>query len=104
MRSMTTEHGDGQARGTLRWWFEDRSSGRLVVGQTPNLLLWIFIAAWTTKRVVHPGGATGEALPWVASASLTLWSLDEVARGVNPWRRCLGAGVLVAEAVSWLRG
>ena len=96
--------GHGEARGTLRWWFEDRSSGRIVVGQVPNLPLWIFAAAWTTEKLVHPAGLAGKALPWVASASLAIWSLDEIARGVNPWRRTLGASVLAAEAISWLKG
>ena len=100
---MTTQHGD-ETRGILHWWFEDRSSGRIVVGQTPNLLLWFFIAAWTTNKLVQPAGLAGKALSGAASASLALWSLDEIARGVNPWRRALGAGVLVAETVSWLRG
>ena len=94
---------NGDARGTLRWWFEDRSTGRIVVGQTPNLLLLIFIATWSANRLAQPGGVTGKALPWVASASLVAWSLDEIARGVNPWRRALGAGVLIVEAASWLR-
>ena len=98
-----SEHGGGDARGTLRWWFEDRSSGRIVVGQTPNLLLWIFLAAWSANKLTHPAGLAGRALPMVASASLVAWSLDEVARGVNPWRRALGTGVLIAEAASWLR-
>ena len=100
---MTVERGGDGARGTLRWWFEDRSSGRIVVGQMPNLLLGIFLATWATGKLLHPGGLAGKALPVIASASLTLWSIDEIARGVNPWRRALGAGVLVAEAVSWLR-
>jgi len=26
--------------------------------------------------------------------ALAWWAVDEVVRGVNPWRRCLGAGVL----------
>ena len=100
---MTIQH-DDESRGVLRWWFEDRSSGHLVVGQTPNLLLWIFIIAWTTNKVVHPAGLPGKALSGAASASLVLWSLDEIARGVNPWRRALGTGVFLAETVSWLRG
>ena len=99
---MASRH-DDEARGTFRWWFEDRSSGRIVVGQTPTLPLWVFALAWSTNKVAQPGGVAGDALRGVASASLAIWSLDEIARGVNPWRRALGTGVLVAEAVSWLR-
>ena len=92
-----------RTRGALRWCFEDRATGRIVVGQMPNLPLWIFAATWTTDKLTHPAGPTGRVLPWVASASLTIWSLDEIVRGVNPWRRTLGAGVLILEAASWFR-
>ena len=30
----------------------------------------------------------------VASIALIVWSVDEIVRGVNPWRRILGSGVL----------
>ena len=99
---MVNRRDDGEARGPFRWWFEDRSSGRIVVGQTPNLPLWIFAVAWSANKLAHPGGVAGKALPGIASASLAVWSLDEIARGVNPWRRALGTGVLAAEAISWL--
>ena len=100
---MASDHDEGEERGAFRWWFEDRSSGRIVVGQVPNLPLWIFAAAWTANKFIQPAGIAGRALPWIASASLTIWSLDEIARGVNPWRRTLGASVLAAEAFSWFR-
>jgi hypothetical protein len=31
----------------------------------------------------------------VATGSLIVWALDEVVRGVNPWRRFLGVAVLI---------
>ena len=39
-----------------------------------------------------------EQLKVVGGVSLAIWALDEVGRGVNPWRRCLGASVLLAQA------
>jgi hypothetical protein len=33
----------------------------------------------------------------VAIGSLIFWALDEVVRGVNPWRRFLGVAVLIYE-------
>jgi len=33
----------------------------------------------------------------VATGSLIVWSLDELVRGVNPWRRLLGIVVLIYE-------
>ena len=89
--------------GPLRWCFEDRRTGRLVIAQAPNALLLCFLASWTAGKVLRPDGAAGRALPWIAGASLALWSLDEIARGVNPWRRTLGAGVLLTQAVSLIK-
>ena len=101
---MTTGNEDGSSTpSSLRWWFEDRRTGRVVVAQAPNALLWIFIACWTGGKVFQADDAVGRTLSGVASASLALWSLDEIVRGVNPWRRTLGAGVLMAELISLIR-
>ena len=101
---MMNGHDANRVRGVLRWYFEDPATGRIVVGQKPNLPLWIFAATWTTSKLAQPTGLAGRTLPWMASASLAIWSLDEIARGVNPWRRTLGSGVLIAEAVSRFKG
>lgn len=80
------------------WFFRDPASGRIVVGQWPNLPLWLFALA----RLVQ-GVSTGETARWAAiaaSLSLAIWAGDELVRGVNPWRRCLGVGVLAWLAVS----
>ena len=41
----------------------------------------------------------GVALNAVMIATLVWWAADEVLRGVNPWRRFLGAGVLTFAVV-----
>ena len=100
---MAAQDNDGSSRqGWMRWWFEDRKTGRIVIGQTPNALLWIFIASWTAERLVRDQ-TMERALLWTASTSLALWSFDEIARGVNPWRRTLGAGVLLTQTASLIR-
>jgi hypothetical protein len=40
-------------------------------------------------------GGQGVVLDAVATAALLVWAVDEVLRGVNPFRRLLGGGVLV---------
>jgi hypothetical protein len=35
----------------------------------------------------------------VATGALVIWALDELIRGVNPWRRVLGGVVLGGTAV-----
>lgn len=78
----------------LRWLFVDRASGRVVVAQWPNPALWIFLASLVAGAVVGRGEA-GTIVGAVGTASLVVWAADEILRGANPWRRLLGAGVLL---------
>jgi hypothetical protein len=43
----------------------------------------------------HPNGAISTVAKVAATGSLIVWALDEVVRGVNPWRRFLGVAVLI---------
>jgi hypothetical protein len=92
----------GPTRPVLRWLFEDRRTGRIVVAQWPNIPLWIWIAVSVVNRLVQPGGRWGTALSVIGTVSLAVWAIDELVRGVNPWRRILGAGVLTLVAVTLL--
>ena len=95
--------GDEQRpKGGVRWLFEDRTSGRIVVAQLPNVLLWIYLGACVARALVRSGTPFDQAAHVVESASLSLWALDEMIRGVNPWRRLLGLGVLGAGPAMWL--
>ena len=79
------------------WFFRDRRSGRIVIGQWPNLPLWLFGITSVVAMLT-----SGSIALWSDIASrifLTWWAGDELLRGVNPWRRCLGAGVLVLLAI-----
>lgn len=87
----------------LRWFFEDRRTGRIVIGQVPNWPLWIFVVTWGIETFAHPGGLFGTVVRVAKIASLTIWALDEIIRGVNPWRRTLGCAVLLLEIVGWLK-
>lgn len=77
----------------FRWLFEDRRTGRIVIGQSPNLLMLVFIAATASRLVEGRRGAAGTAIRGAQAGSLFLWALDEVVRGVNPFRRIGGAAV-----------
>lgn len=81
--------------GWVNWLFADRKTGRIVIGQFPNLPLWIFLAAVLCRLVFRPDGWVGVTVDVVANLALLWWALDEVIRGVNPWRRILGASVTV---------
>lgn len=84
------------------WMFRSRVDGHYVVGQFPNAALLVFIVAAVLRWLWAPDGTAGVALDVVATAALLVWALDEVVRGVNPFRRLLGAGVLAFVAVGLL--
>ena len=69
-----------------------------MIAQWPNLPLWLFGAA-SLVAVLAAGSPAGFWADVASRIFLTWWAGDELLRGVNPWRRCLGAAVLVAIAV-----
>lgn len=88
-------------RTAIDWMFEDRSTGKLVIAQRPNVSLTLWLACIIAGWLVHPQGRWSTALGAVGTVALVIWAGDEVVRGVNPWRRMLGAGVLAALLLSW---
>jgi hypothetical protein len=84
----------------LNWLFRDRRTGRIVIAQFPNVPLMVWIVATALRWLVR--GATDRVLGVIATIALIIWAGDEVVRGVNPWRRLLGAGVLGIAAFTWL--
>ncbi|MCJ2133491.1 hypothetical protein MKK69_05325 [Methylobacterium sp. J-026] len=89
------ERRSGALARTVDWVFRNRSTGAITVAQWPNLPLWLFggfsLAAWWAQ-------ANPSLAPWLsfgADLALAWWALDELLRGVNPWRRFLGAATLV---------
>jgi hypothetical protein len=83
----------------IDWLFRDRATGRIVVAQWPNLSFGIFLVARIADRVIDP---SSPALRWIATVALLWWAADELVRGVNPWRRILGAVVGAATIVGLL--
>ena len=86
-------------RRTFDWLFRSREDGRIVIAQVPNVSLGIFLGVAVVRWLWHPGGTPGTVLDVVASAALTWWSVDEILRGVNPFRRILGGVVLVGVVI-----
>jgi hypothetical protein len=81
----------------LRWMFESRETGRLTVAQWPNLPLAVFLADVVLRWIIHPRHAFAAGLSIVAGVALAMWAVDELVRGVNPFRRLLGAVVLIGQ-------
>ena len=82
-------------RRLLLWCFRNRETGAITIAQTPNLALSVFLVATAILWLTHPTGAISTTVQVVATGSLVVWALEEVVRGVNPWRRFLGAAVLI---------
>jgi hypothetical protein len=90
----------GGPRRILDWIFRDRRTGAITIAQWPNLPLWLFAGTSLADWILHPPGPPGLILRLAAGACLAWWALDEVLRGVNPWRRFLGAAVLAGQALA----
>ncbi|GAC1330171.1 MAG: hypothetical protein NVSMB17_07290 [Candidatus Dormibacteria bacterium] len=84
------------------WLFRSRVDGRIVVAQLPNVPLLVFLAATAVRVLLHPRGQSAVALGLVATLSLIVWAALEIVRGVNPFRRILGAVVLLGQALAFL--
>ena len=82
----------------FKWFFRNRETGEITVAQFPNVPLWIFLGASLVARASGYGDVKAIARG-AATGALGWWAVDEVARGVNPWRRVLGAGGL--GLVAW---
>jgi hypothetical protein len=87
----------------IDWLFRNRHTGRITIAQFPNVPLWLFLAATAVQRLADPAGDVRTAVRVVATVGIVWWAIDEVFRGVNPWRRFLGGGVLAAQVVTYLR-
>jgi hypothetical protein len=79
----------------VNWLFRNRQTGEITVVQPPNAALAVWLVASALKLLFDPSGAVGTALTVAGTGALLVWSADELLRGVNPFRRALGAGVLV---------
>lgn len=79
----------------IDWFLRSRETGRITVAQPPNPPILVATAAILVRWLVSPEGTAGTVVDVTATGALVVWSVDEVARGVNPFRRLLGATVLV---------
>jgi hypothetical protein len=89
----------------LDWLFRDRETGEITIAQFPNLPLWIFLFTLVTRAFIRHGPVSS-VLDAVGLLALGWWAMDELVRGVNPWRRLLGLGgcaFVISAAVALVR-
>jgi len=76
-------------------------TGKVVIWQSPNLPLWAWIISTSLSKVL-PHGQLNFAVSLISFGALFTWAWLELSRGVNYFRRCLGAVVLIASIASRL--
>ena len=70
------------------WMFRDRATGKIVIGQFPNIPLILWLVATLLSAVTS--GTASDALGYAATLALVVWAGDELIRGVNPFRQIAG--------------
>ena len=84
------------------WWFRS-PDGRLTLWQWPNTALCVWLVAvilgWLDLSADHAATVNG-----VRHGALLVWSLDELVRGASPFRRVLGAVILVVQLAGLFLG
>ena len=91
-------------RAWVDWCFRDRTTGRIVIVQLPNVALAVWLVAMTLRLLLDRAPTT-EELRWVAAGALVVWGLEELLRGVNPWRRAIGGAAATYQiaVIVWRR-
>ena len=87
-------------RSALRWWFENRQTGQITIGQFPNWPLFAIAATWIVRHFADTGSAVADIASVAAGGLWLYWGADELIRGVNPWRRLLGTGVIAWQLLA----
>ncbi len=87
-------------RSLFDWFFRDRRTGRILVAQVPNLAILLWLGTVLARQFTVQGTTADTLLEWAGSFTLGWWAIDEVVRGVNPWRRVLGLAGCIAVVVS----
>jgi hypothetical protein len=73
------------------------------VGQFPNPPLWVALAALLIALLTNEGGTVNDLARAVLYVALTVWAYEELAKGVNGFRRSLGAVALVLIMIAIAR-
>jgi hypothetical protein len=73
------------------------------VGQFPNPPLWVALAALAVALLTSDASTVNDAARAVFYVALTVWAYEELARGVNGFRRALGAVALLLIVIAVAR-
>jgi len=80
------------------WLCKNRKTGEITIAQKPNALLTVtaisFVIRFALEIYNGPNGLVSIAR-WTSTGLLLFFGLDELVRGVNPWRRIMGTTICV---------
>lgn len=76
--------------------------GRVVLWQSPNLLLWSWIILKLISLLLKAGRIKA-GFEQLSSAVIFAWALYEFTKGVNYFRKALGLVVLIAVIVGFFK-
>jgi hypothetical protein len=78
--------------------FWRNKDGKIVVWQTPNIPLIGWVVFTILSLLVT--GKTADVFSWLGLISLMIWSLMEIVKGVDYFRRFLGLVVFVLAVLT----
>ncbi len=84
----------GTSSPVVDWWFRNRETGEITIGQPPNTYARVAGGLWLARKVWRGKGTVAQVLMVAETGALALLGADELVRGVNPWRRLIGATTL----------
>lgn len=101
---MSSDSGTPPLRARLTsaaWWFRS-ADGELTVAQFPNPAIWVWLAT-VVARAFDLAPQDADRVADLGHGALLVWGLDELVRGASPFRRVLGAAILLGQSVILLR-
>lgn len=75
--------------------------GNVVIWQMPNWPLWVWVGF--TLLSLFFSGSVADIFSWIASAALIVWSLMEIFKGVNYFRRAMGLLVMYFSVMTVIK-
>ncbi len=85
--------------GSPRWWFENRETGEVTIAQFPNWPLFVIAFGWLVRALAGNGSTVYDVAGGILTVLWLYWGAGELLRGVNPWRRLLGAAVIAWQTI-----
>lgn len=77
----------------LKSFFTNRS-GKVVLGERPNIPIIIWLVATLLKAIINSTSALYRYIDSVGFIAIVIWALMEILQGNSPFRRVLGGVVL----------